>query len=87
MSAAQTTADAGRTDNDLLEFVTAIGDVFEKDPKRDRYGRAIEPKNYARLVALAQKYRVGGCFDTAEQAGEVARAILAALIAAKGDGQ
>ena len=64
---------------DLLAFVEAIASAFPEGAERDRFGRYADGLNREReaLRQLAVKYRVGGGYDTQDQAGKVARAILA----------
>ena len=68
-------------ESDLIEFVEAIARAFPEGERarRDRFGRYVEGLQIEREVLrkLATKYKVGGCYDTQEQAGKVARAILA----------
>ena len=66
-------------ESDLIEFVEAIATAFPEGAERDRFGRYVEGFQVERdaLRELAKKYKVGGCYDTQEQAGKVARAILA----------
>lgn len=72
--------------NDLVAFARAIDQLWTRGQKMDRYGRRVERLNNDALRALVIKY--AGAFptiipdggaDTAEQAGMVARALLAAI--------
>ena len=66
-------------DSDLLAFVEAIASAFPEGTERDRFGRYVEGFQVERdaLRELAKKYKLGGGYDTQDQAGRVARAILA----------
>lgn len=67
------------TESDLIEFVKAVAAAFPENAPRDRLGRYLEGLQVERtaLRDLAVKYRVGGSFDAQDQAGKVARALLA----------
>ena len=64
---------------DLLAFVEAIATAFPEGAERDRFGRYVDGLILQReaLRQLAMKYKVGGSYDAQEQAGKVARALLA----------
>ena len=66
--------------DDLIAFIEAIAKAFPEGAKRDRFGRYEEGLQMERepLRQLAVKYQIGGAFDTQDQAGKVARAILKA---------
>jgi len=66
-------------DQDLWKFVEAIEKAFPEGAERDRFGRYLDGLQIERedLRQLALKYRIGGCYDVQDQAGKVARAILA----------
>jgi hypothetical protein len=63
--------------NDMLAFVQAIEQAFPDNAQRDRFGRYVGPRNTGPLQDLARQYQTPGAFDTQEQAGQVARAVLA----------
>ena len=66
------------SEKDLIEFVEAIAAAFPEGAERDRFGRYVEGFQVEReaLRKLAVKYKLGGGYDTQDQAGRVARAIL-----------
>ena len=69
------------TMDDLLEFVQAIEHAFPHNAPRDKFGRYSGPRNTDPLRLLAIKWGCAGdCFDTQDQAGRVARAMLDPLL-------
>ena len=67
------------TFEEFQAFVEAVAKAFPENARRDRFGRYEEGLQRERepLRQLALKYRIGGAFDTQDQAGKIARAILA----------